>query len=71
MKILVAEDDMISGMLLENSLERAGYEVIAVSNGTRALNALELEDPPRLVLVDWVMPEREGIEVCREVRRRR
>jgi two-component system, cell cycle response regulator len=71
MKILVAEDDMISRMLLENSLERAGYEVIAVSNGARALNALESDDPPRLVLVDWVMPEREGIEVCREVRRRR
>src|SRR5271165_2966184 len=71
MKILVAEDDLLSRMMLEKSLERAGYEVLAVSNGARALAVLDTEDPPRLALLDWVMPEKDGIEVCREVRRHR
>jgi two-component system, cell cycle response regulator len=71
MKILVAEDDMLSRMMLEKSLDKAGYEVTAVSNGARALSALDAEDPPRLALLDWMMPEKDGVEVCREVRRRR
>jgi two-component system, cell cycle response regulator len=70
-KILVAEDDMLSRMMLEKSLERAGYEVTAVNNGERALAALHTEDPPRLALLDWVMPEKDGVEVCREIRLRR
>jgi two-component system, cell cycle response regulator len=71
MKILIAEDDLLSRMMLEKSLDRAGYEVIAVNNGARAITALEAEDAPRLALLDWVMPEKDGVEVCREVRRRR
>lgn len=71
MKIMIAEDDMLSRMMLEKSLERAGYEVTAVSNGARALTALDAEDPPRLALLDWAMPEKDGAEVCREIRRRR
>jgi CheY-like chemotaxis protein len=52
MRILIAEDDMLSRMMLEKSLERAGYEVIAVSNGARAISALDADDPPRLALLD-------------------
>jgi two-component system, cell cycle response regulator len=68
MKILIAEDDMLSRMMLQKSLERAGYEVIAVNNGLKALSALNSDDPPRLVLLDWMMPDKDGVEVCREVR---
>jgi two-component system, cell cycle response regulator len=68
MKILIAEDDMISRMMLEKSLERAGYEVIAVNDGLRALSALDTDDPPRLALLDWMMPEKDGVEVCRAIR---
>ncbi len=71
MKILVAEDDHLSRMLLQKSLEKAGYEVIAVDNGLTALATLEADDPPRLALLDWVMPEKDGVEVCREIRCRR
>ena len=71
MRILVAEDDMLSRMMLEKSLERAGYEVTAVTNGARALTALDADDPPRLALLDWVMPEKSGVDVCREIRCRR
>ena len=71
MKVLVAEDDALSRMLLQRTLQRAGYEVAAVEDGCRALAELSKEDPPRLALLDWIMPGRDGIEVCREVRRRR
>ena len=71
MKILVAEDDTLSRVMLQKSLERAGYEVIAVNDGARSIAALHADDPPRLALLDWVMPEKDGIEVCREVRSHR
>ena len=68
MKILVAEDDHLSRMMLEKTLRQAGYEVIGVEDGEHALAELAKEDPPRLALLDWVMPGRDGIAVCREVR---
>jgi len=71
MKILVAEDDSLSRTLLQRTLQRAGYEVTDVEDGCRALAELSKEDPPRLALLDWIMPGRDGIEVCREVRRRK
>lgn len=71
MKILVAEDDSLSRTLLQRTLQRAGDEVMAVEDGCRALAELSKEDPPRLALLDWIMPGRDGIEVCREVRRRK
>jgi diguanylate cyclase (GGDEF)-like protein len=68
MKILIAEDDMLSRMMLGKILERAGYEVIAVNDGVRALSALDTDDSPRLALLDWMMPEKDGVEVCRAIR---
>jgi diguanylate cyclase (GGDEF)-like protein len=71
MRILVAEDDAISRTLLERTLQRAGYAVIAVENGAQAIAELVKEDAPRLALLDWIMPEMDGVEVCREIRRRK
>jgi diguanylate cyclase (GGDEF)-like protein len=71
MRILVAEDDAISRTLLERTLQRAGYEVISVENGAKAIAELVKQDAPRLALLDWVMPEMDGVEVCREIRRRK
>jgi DNA-binding response OmpR family regulator len=71
MKILIAEDDRLLRMMLEKSLQKAGYDVTSVNNGTLALAALEADDPPRLALLDWAMPEKDGVEVCRQVRLRR
>jgi two-component system, cell cycle response regulator len=67
-KILIADDDRVSRRLLEKTLEREGYEVIAVDNGRLALQQLSLPDGPRLALLDWMMPELDGPAVCREVR---
>jgi CheY-like chemotaxis protein len=59
-KILIADDDGLSRRLLEKTLEREGYEVIAVDNGRLALQQLSLPDGPRLALLDWMMPELDG-----------
>ena len=71
MRILVAEDDAISRTLLERTLQRAGYAVIAVENGAQAIAELVKQDAPRLALLDWIMPVMDGVEVCREIRRRK
>jgi two-component system cell cycle response regulator len=71
MRILVAEDDAISRTLLERTLQRAGYAVISVENGVEAMAELVKQDAPRLALLDWIMPEMDGVEVCREIRRRK
>lgn len=69
-RVMVAEDDAVSRRVLELTLSRCGYEVVAVRNGVEALRALDVEDPPRVVLLDWMMPGLDGIEVCRHVRNR-
>jgi two-component system cell cycle response regulator len=69
LKILIADDDTISRRLLEKTLEREGYSVIAVDNGRLALEQLSLPDGPRLALLDWMMPELDGPSVCLGVRR--
>jgi two-component system cell cycle response regulator len=70
LKILIADDEALSRRLLERTLERAGYEVIAVENGKQALEQLYKLEGPRLALLDWVMPEFDGPAVCRAVRTR-
>lgn len=70
MKILIADDDSLSRRLLEKTLQRAGYDVVAVEDGKRAFEQLCQPDGPRLALLDWVMPEMDGPAVCRAMRRR-
>jgi two-component system, cell cycle response regulator len=70
LKILIADDEALSRRLLEKTLERAGYEVMAVENGRLAVEQLNRPDGPRLALLDWVMPELDGPGVCRAVRRK-
>jgi two-component system, cell cycle response regulator len=71
MRILIADDEPISRRLLQTTLERSGYEVIAVENGRQAADQICNLDGPRLALLDWVMPELDGPGVCREVRLRK
>jgi two-component system phosphate regulon response regulator PhoB len=65
--ILIAEDDPFIQLLVIRKLQGAGYEVRAYSNGDDALVAA-LKDPPRLMLLDVMMPGRNGLAVCREVK---
>lgn len=68
MKILIAEDDKISRRILQVTLATAGHEVIATEDGATAWAILERDDSPRLAVLDWMMPEIDGLEVCRRVR---
>ncbi len=68
MKILIAEDDPISGRMLETNLTSWGYKVVFTLNGTEAWAELQKEDAPRLAILDILMPEMSGLEVCRKVR---
>jgi two-component system cell cycle response regulator len=69
MRVLIADDESMSRLLLQKTLERAGYDVVAVENGRQASDLLRTMDGPRLALLDWVMPELDGPGVCREVRK--
>ena len=70
MKILIAEDDPISRRLLESQLIKWTYEVVITSDGKAALEALQSEDPPSIAILDWMMPEMDGVKVCQEIRRK-
>jgi two-component system, cell cycle response regulator len=70
MKILIAEDDQTSRRLLQVYLERWGYEVAVCQNGTQAWEQLQKTDTPRLAILDWMMPGKDGVELCREIRQR-
>ncbi len=70
MKILVAEDQVVSRHILTGNLRKWGYEVTAVEDGTRAWEVLQDEDAPPLALLDWSMPGMDGIEICQQIRKR-
>jgi len=70
MKVLIADDEAITRLLLETTLGSWGYEVCAAREGGEALRMFEDTPPPDIVLLDWMMPEREGPEVCRIIRAR-
>jgi sigma-B regulation protein RsbU (phosphoserine phosphatase) len=71
MRILIAEDDVVTATRLRGLLGSWQYDVVPVSNGTEALGVLESEEPPALAILDWVMPEMTGVEICRRVRERK
>jgi len=67
-KILVAEDDPVSRRLLEVTLSKWGYEVVTCADGQAAWEALKAPDAPQLVILDWMMPRLDGLQVCKNVR---
>jgi len=71
MKVLVAEDDRTSRALLQGSLLKLGYEVVEAVDGASAWDALSRSGAPRIVVSDWVMPDTDGLELCRRVRGRK
>ena len=68
MKILIAEDDFTSRIMLTGILKMENYEVTATVNGVEAWNVLQKPDAPALVILDWVMPVMGGMDVVRQVR---
>lgn len=68
MRVLIADDCSTTRRVLDRNLRDWGFETEGVSDGAAALRALRAPNPPRIVLLDWSMPELEGPEVCRVVR---
>jgi two-component system phosphate regulon response regulator PhoB len=67
--ILIVEDEPALVTMLRYNLEREGYRISDARDGEEALLAIA-EEPPDLVLLDWMLPLMSGLEVCRQVRRR-
>ncbi len=70
MKILIADDSIVSRHLLDATLRKWGYEVVVACDGLEAWNELQKENSPSLAILDWVMPGLTGPEVCHLVRKR-
>ena len=68
MRILIAEDDAVIRAILEAGLASWGHEVVTCADGTRAWEALQGEEGPRLTLLDWMMPGMDGPQICRKLR---
>lgn len=77
MKVLVAEDDVISGRTLEKNIRGWGYDAVVTTNGKDAWQALNPEakdskktdkDPIRIAVLDWEMPYVNGVDLCKKIR---
>jgi len=69
-KILIADDELATQRVLQSLLVKHGYEVVLARNGRETLEALERKDAPNLLILDWLMPDIDGIDICRRVRQR-
>lgn len=67
MHILIADDDQTSRIVLASVLRKHGHDVIEARDGGETLAVLARDDAPRIAIIDWMMPEVDGLEVCRRV----
>jgi two-component system cell cycle response regulator len=68
MKVLIADDDPGSRLLLSHAVGQWGFDAITVEDGDKALAALQTSEAPALVILDWMMPGIDGPEICRQLR---
>jgi two-component system, cell cycle response regulator len=68
MKVLLADDEIVSRRLIETSVRRWGYETVVANDGLEALQILQGPDPPKLAVLDWMMPGLDGVQVCQQSR---
>ncbi len=70
MKVLVAEDDPALCELLSTLIESWGYEVVTAHDGKQAWQIINSDSPPRLIILDWLMPHLSGLEICRRIKKK-
>ena len=68
MQVLIADDDEITRIMLRTLLTEQGYDVVVASDGAEAYELLRRPDAPSIAILDWMMPEIDGIELCRRIR---
>lgn len=67
MRILAVDDDELTLEILSHALETDGHEVLAAADGREALELLR-QNPVRMVITDWMMPNMDGVALCRAIR---
>jgi PAS domain S-box-containing protein len=70
MKVLVGDRDTLSRHVIVQTLANTSLEICCVADGAEAWERLNAEHPPRLVILDWMMPKLSGPEICRSIRER-
>ncbi len=70
MKVLIAEDDLVASRVLQTALEKLGHQVTTASDGLAAWQSFDAA-PTRVVVSDWMMPQVDGLELCRKIRERK
>lgn len=70
MQVMIADDDALSRKVLEDSLLSWGYDVLVTKNGEEAWEVLSQPNHPNLIILDWMMPGYDGVDICRMLRRR-
>lgn len=68
-KVIIAEDDPSTRVILKATLEKVGLQVIECSNGEEAWKTLQLKNAPKLLLTDWLMPSLNGLQLCERIRK--
>ena len=70
-RVLVAEDDPAIRQMLQKTLSQENYDIVTAENGELAWELLcDEEDPPRLAILDWMMPGMDGLSLCRKIKAR-
>jgi diguanylate cyclase (GGDEF)-like protein len=69
MKILLAEDSPVYRRLISESLKEWGFDLVVAEDGAEAWRLLQRPDAPRLILLNWMLPGIDGIELCRRIRK--
>src|SRR5215469_9148361 len=67
-RVLAAEDNPVFQSMLRAMLAKWGYDPVVARDGLEAWKALDSDDPPRLAILDWMMPGMDGVDICRRVR---
>lgn len=68
LKVLIADDDAPTRMLLRAAIAQWGYEVVEASNGDEAWSILQQPHPPWLLILDWLMPKIDGVALCARIK---
>jgi type IV pilus assembly protein PilB len=68
LKVLIAEDDNVSRTVLKKTVEKLGHECLAAEDGLKAWEAYQNTPEVDVIISDWMMPNMDGLELCRRVR---
>ncbi len=67
-KVLIADDDTPTRLMLRAAITQWGFDVIEAGDGEQAFHILQNPDSPQILIIDWLMPKLDGIELCKKIR---